>query len=293
VELAVTVSKEGRGGLVQGLVLFRETIVPALFFFLVRSEDASVRKAALSMIEQVGAPAVPFLTAELRAHRHPWYVVRNVIALLGTISEPHNEMATDAIVEYREHPRAQVREACLEALARILGPAAGPSLAGFLDDPEPHIVRRAIHHAGAIRYSEPTFVRRLLAMVLSPNGDVRAGAESLASAVFSALAKYGPDLLVTVPEVEETLLALVRRPSWRQRLTHWFRPRRRHVSKELAALVLRAVGSFGGSRSLQVAQDLAQHGPDAIREAAREAAARIEARFAPPPATGSSGEPAN
>ncbi len=297
VEIAVKTTKEGRGGLVQGLVLFGESIVPALLFHLVRSEDASVRKAALSMLEQVGAAAVPFLVAELRAHRHPWYVARNLIVLLGTVTNPHDEAATRAISEYQDHPRTQVREACLEALVRIQGPAAGPYLAPYLDDPEPHIIRRAIHHAGAIRYSDPAFVRRLLVMLAppprrarprpsrSPSGTPVPGRKALAddataSAVLSALARYGPDLLVSVPEVEPTLCALARRPTIVGRLLQRFGLRRRTPS-DLVVQATRALGSIGGSMSERVLDDLVRRGPDPVRGPASEALARIRDRRNP------------
>ncbi len=289
VEMAVKTSKEGRGGLVQGLILFREAIVPAAIFYLVRSEDASVRKAALAMLEQVGAPAVPFIVAELRAHRHAWYVVRNLVGLLGSVAEPRDDSATQAIAEYRDHPRTQVREACLEALARIQGPAAGPYITLFLDDPEPHIVRRAIHHAGAIRYSDPAFVRRLLAMLTprpipeaTPTHAERRGAsgEATASAVLSALSRYGPDLLVAVPEVEAVLCNLVKRPSLVSRLMTRLGLRRR-MSLDLQVLAVRALGAIGGTWSERVLQDLARYDPPVLREAATQALARIQGRKVP------------
>ncbi len=289
VELAVKTTKEGRGGLVQGLVLFRESIVPALLFHLVRSEDTSVRKAALSMLEQVGAAGVPAIVAELRAHRHPWYVVRNLIGLVGSVADAHDEAATRAVSEYRDHPRPQVREACLEALVRIQGPAAGAHLAPFLDDPEPHIVRRAVHHAGAIRYSDPAFLRRLLAM-LAPAPPRRLGraappvedrkdlpGNALASAVLSALARYGPDLLVTVPEVESTLCGLVRRPSGAGRLLSRLGLRRR-LPGDLVVQAIRALGSIGGPMSERVLDDLARRGPEPVRQVSAEALARVRGR---------------
>ncbi len=292
VDLAVKTTKEGRGGLVRGLILFRESIVPALLLHLVRSQDASVRKAALGMLEQVGAPAAPFIVAELQAHRHPWYVVRNLVVLLGSVADPHDEAATRAVSEYRDHPRPQVREACLEALVRIQGPAAGAHLAPFLDDPEPHIVRRAVHHAGAVRYSDPAFVRRLLAM-LAPSPPRRpAGTtppvearkdlagEALASAVLSALARYGPDLLVTVPEVESTLCGLVRRPSAAGRLLSRLGLRRR-LPTDLVVQAVQALGSFGGPMSERVLDDLARRGPEPVRQAAAEALARVRGRRNP------------
>lgn len=292
VELAVKTTKEGRGGLVQGLILFRESIVPALLFHLVRSEDASVRKAALGMLEQVGAAGVPFIVAELRAHRHPWYVVRNLVVLLGAVADTHDEAATQAVSEYRGHPRPQVREACLEALARIQGPAAGAHIAPFLDDPEPHIVRRAIHHAGAIRYSDPAFVRRLLAMLAPPPSRRPAGTtpsveerkdlagDAFASAVLSALARYGPDLLVTVPEVEFTLCRLVRRPSAVRRLLSRFGLRRR-LPGDLVVQAIRVLGSIGGPMSERVLDDLARRGPEPVRQVAAEALARVRGRRSP------------
>lgn len=286
VEIAIKTPKEDRGGLVEGLVLFRDLAVPSALFFLIKSDETSERRAAFDILERVGAPAVPHILAELRAHRHPWYVARNLIELLGLIAEPHDKIASQVIEEYRSHPKVQVREAALEALARIHGASAGPHLLAFLDDPEPHVARRAIYHLSSIRYTDAAFIRRLMAMLPTFSRKPARGAErpsgpieSFAVVALSALTRYGPDLLVTAPEVEVALTELVRRPSLLRRLLFWLRLRRK-IPEDLQVLAIKALGSIGGTLAERVLDNLARSGSAGLRGSASEALERIKARKA-------------
>lgn len=277
VALALNIPKEERGGLVKGLLLFGESIVPALLFHLLHSEDAYIRRAALSILEQVGPPCIRLVTIELRSHRHPWYAVRNLIGLLGSVARPKDKDAVRAIEEYRDHPKEEVREACLQALARIFGSLAGPYIAPFLDDPSLTVAKRAIFLASSIRYSDPAFLRKLLGFATAQEKDTER-VEGLKIAALSALASYGPDILVVVPEVESVLHSLVAPPGLLRRLLMALRRKKGRRSKNVVVHALEALGSIGSNRSIPLLQKLARSGNKEVKEAAGAALEKIVSR---------------
>ncbi len=273
VDLACRTPKEAREGLEVGVALFRGRAVPDLVARL-GAEDVSERATAVAILQQIGADAVPAVLEELRSHRHPWFTVRNLIAILG-----HARVRTGLSVlrQFMRHPHPKVREEVVQTLALVLGDEAEKALIAFLDDDNPVVVRKAIHHLGAIRSTAPAFLRRVHDAIRLRSRAEEEPDASIQTACLTALAQYEYQLMPETPDIEGTLIEAVHPSPLRARLPSRFGVRPKPV--EVRVLAIRALGALGTGRSLAVLGDLVASRSEEVKRAAIEAAERIRGRL--------------
>ncbi len=110
---------------------FGEGLAEGLLAKLVDEDNRSTRLFLTGMMADIGETCVPAL---LRNVTHPaWYVVRNVVNVLGKI---RSEKAMDALRAAMEHEDARVRREVLSALAALRTEEAERLLIQCLDDPD-------------------------------------------------------------------------------------------------------------------------------------------------------------
>lgn len=273
VQLAAATPKDSRQILENGVALFGEKSVDSLVQLLSSSEDVSTRKAACSMLERIGTGAVPKLAEELDSHKHPWYAVRNIIALLGDLRAVQ---AVKAIRQYGGHPHPRVREECVNAIGRILEDEGEKDLLRFLEDKDKAVVRRAIHHLGALHSCDPGFLNVLNDTIRIRSRKEDEPDEIAQAACLSALTRYSNAPMPATPDLESTLSEIIRPSKLKS-----FIPGRigiRTKSKDLIVLAIQALGAMGTSKSLTLLSDLAKDSDAAIQEAAAESSDNIRNR---------------
>jgi len=271
--LTVSVPKERRQHLEDGVALFKAQAVPYLVEILARAEDVSQRGAAMRVLQKIGEPAVPALVEELKAHRLPWYTVRNVIALLTQIG---SKEAIAAIAPYRKHPNPKVREECVVALATLLGEASEKPLLEFLGDQDKAVRRRAIYHLSALRSTNAKFLKTILDTIRIRTRHEEEPDIPAQIACLEALEHYEYHMLPEAIDFEGALLDIVKPKRWKLLLPGRFGIRRKPV--EVVEKAVRALGAMGTGKALPALGDLLGHKDPRIQEAAREAMDRIRAR---------------
>jgi HEAT repeat protein len=121
-------------------------VVYAIIQRICLAEGLFARKALALALIRIGAPAVPPLVVMLKDER--WYVVRNMIAMLGEIGSREwvSEMRGAAA-----HPDPRVRKEAIRSLAKIGGGEAEQIIIRLLNDPDQGIVRQAIISLGTMK----------------------------------------------------------------------------------------------------------------------------------------------
>lgn len=125
-------TEEERTGLRSTLLHVGADAVSPLGRELVAATDVGARRAyrdALVALDHVGVPLLEDMIGDER-----WFVVRNIVGILGEIR------SADAIDHFRrtiEHADARVRRETILALSKVGGEAAVPLLAKGLNDPDP------------------------------------------------------------------------------------------------------------------------------------------------------------
>ncbi|HOI09910.1 MAG TPA: HEAT repeat domain-containing protein, partial [Myxococcota bacterium] len=267
--LALATPKEAREPIERAVAQFGQNVVPGLVQLLATNEDASARKAACSMLVRVGEPAVRYLLDEMRARRHTWFTVRNLVQVLADIG---NAEAVPVLVEQGSHPNPKVREESAAALARLAVDDAEALLLPFLEDRDEAVVRRAILHLSQLRSTASPFLQRMFDAIRVRSRDEEEPSEALQAACMRALMEYEKVLMPATPDFEVALVEIVAPPRFKTMLPGrlGIRPK----SDGLVLLAIEALGFRGGGHTAQALTALAV-GQDADK--ARAAQLALEA----------------
>lgn len=112
-----------------------EHCVESLLLGLAEEEDWEIRKPFLGFLAARQKAAVPALVRRLSDPS--WYLVRNILLILGEIADPSTIVA---IAPCLKHAEPRVRRDAATALGKIGGSRAFAMLRECLDDPEVHEV---------------------------------------------------------------------------------------------------------------------------------------------------------
>jgi len=140
------------------LVLLGPVAAEPMIELLARSPDRGVRRIACDVLTRMGKPALPALVAWLERPDVPWYVVRNLLVVTGTIREP---LPVD-LRSFLRHSHPRVREEAIQALAQVHGREAESALVGALRDPNPKVRARALLALGDVRSTHAGFLKYLI-----------------------------------------------------------------------------------------------------------------------------------
>jgi HEAT repeat protein len=163
------------------------TIVYAIIQQLCVADDLYARKILATALIRIGEPALPPIIAMLQDDR--WYVVRNMVAILGEISIPSS---IPALRKSSLHKDERVRKEVIRTLSRIKGKESEAIIIDLLQDRQMDIRRQAIASLGGIKAR--TAIQPLLQIAL--RSDFLLRQTSLRREAITALGRIGDRLAV-------------------------------------------------------------------------------------------------
>jgi HEAT repeat protein len=110
------------------------------------AEDLYARKILATALVRIGEPAVPPTVTMLQDDR--WYVVRNMVAILGEIG---STSCIPALRKPAAHPDDRVRKETIRSLSRLKSREAESMIIDLLQDRQADIRRQAINSLGHIK----------------------------------------------------------------------------------------------------------------------------------------------
>jgi len=175
-----------------------------------------------------------------------WYVVRNIVFVLGQIGghEVLGQLTTAA-----HHPELRVRRQVVLALGSVSPAERRPLVAEQLDSDDPRLLSAALNMLA--RDDDPEVGRQILARITAPSFERRR--ETSQHALFAALAEVADDSMV--PALDE----LLRAGGWFAQPTY---------TRSAAALILCRIGT---DRALAVLETGLRDRSEAVRNACLEA----------------------
>lgn len=209
------------------LVALEERSVGPLLQALAEEEDLLVRKAIVEIVTRIGRVAVPAVLENLNDSR--WYMVRNMINVLGGLGMPDLAPHVTATLS---HPDLRVKKEAIKALSRIPHPSAVTSLCELCFFPEETVALAATAALASKKETEAVvslFRRTAAKRLLYPN-------YRLAHEAIDSLRTIGTEEAVTALE---EILAL--KAPWP---TEKFRAMKSHA--------LRSISRIKGERSKEV-----------------------------------------
>lgn len=232
--------------------LGKAAVVPAINA-LVSEGSRLGRRRLVDVLVSIGEPAVPWAVKMLEDQR--WFVVRNMVTVLGGIGTPD---AQRALARLAEDGDARIRREVARALGRMSGPGAQEQVLRLLGDPEPAVRLLAI--AAATSYPSEHTLEALVSLFRRTG--TGATDWNLKGAVLRSLGRLGlpggVDLLAEV---------LGKRP--------WFRRKRWRTLKRAA---IQALGDLGGERAVALLSAQKEHRDVELRTEAARALGSAEKR---------------
>ena len=233
------------------LVALEERSVGPLLQALAEEEDLLVRKAIVEIVTRIGRIAVPTILENLDDSR--WYMVRNMITVLGTLGMPDLAPHVAATLS---HPDLRVKKEAIKALSRIPHPSAVTALCDLCFFPEETVALAATAALSSKKETEAVvalYRRSAAKLFLYPN-------YRLAHEAIDSLRTIGTDESVTALEEILSLRSL-----WS---TKKFRAMKFHA--------LRSISKIKGERSEEVLERARRSADRSLRiEAERIIARRV------------------
>jgi HEAT repeat protein len=234
-------SEEERAEVQAALLHVGAQVVPPLVRALSDAQDMSARRAyrdALVALDRVGIPLLEDMAGDER-----WFVVRNMVSILGEIRSAE---AVEQFARTVQHADARVRRETVQALTKLGGEESVPLLVRALSDADPGIRGAAALGLGLSRV--PAAVSPLL-MRLGQETDAEAEAE-----IVRALGRLGD------PRAVQPLAERAAAGGWLSR---------RSAAGRVEAV--RALGAIGGDAARGVLQGLAGDRAPEVRDAVQRA----------------------
>jgi len=231
------------------LVALEERSVGPLLQALAEEEDLLVRKAILEIVTRIGRVAVPAILENLTDSR--WYMVRNMIAVLGALGMPDLAPHVAATLS---HPDLRVKKEAIKALSRIPHPSAVTALCELCFFPEETVALTATAALSSKKETEAVvalYRRAAAKLILYPN-------YRLAHEAIDSLRAIGTEEAVTALE---EILAL--RALW---------PTKKFLGMKFHAL--RSISKIKGDRSEEVLERARRSADRSIRNEAERIIAR-------------------
>lgn len=181
------------------LVALEERSVGPLLQALAEEEDLLVRKAIVEIVTRIGRVAVPTILENLTDSR--WYMVRNMITVLGSLGIPDLAPHVAATLS---HPDLRVKKEAIKALSRIPHPSAVTALCELCFFPEETVALTATAALSSKKDTEAVvalYRRASAKLLLYPN-------YRLAHEAIDSLRAIGTEEAVTALEEILSLRAL-------------------------------------------------------------------------------------
>lgn len=212
------------------------------------------RRMTCEVLVAIGKKHFQMVIRGLTDHR--WYVVRNVVGILGKIGD------TKAIPYLRDtikHEESRVRRETIRTLELIGGSEAAQVILLALDDPSPRLRIKAVNLIG--KAGEKTALEPLSQIMKSKNFKEKSEEEK--KAILFSLAEIGKD------QVVPALKKIAKKRSWFGR----------EKDQETKILAIKALGLINTPQSQNALAELSRKGKKSLREISKRTLEKLGRRI--------------
>jgi hypothetical protein len=210
-----------------------------------------LRRMLCHVLEKMGQEYIEIVGKGVYDPR--WYVVRNVVSILGEIRK---EKGLDFLKPALKHNELVVRKEALRSLEKIGGTKAGQLSLSILDDPSPRIRSNAFSLLTKWKVKEA--LEPLLQIVEDKEFIFKEEEEK--KIILFALAKIGEDKVV------DHFKRWIKKPAF-------FNRKEKSATKILA---IKALGQINTPKGVALLKEFSKKNNKALREASRKALSRVD-----------------
>ncbi len=136
--------------------------VPHLINILLKIENIGIRRRIIDMLVEMATYSEPYLLKELQKSDQPWFMLRNIILILGDI---RSMIAAELFSELWTHKHPRVREEILSSTYKVFGKDGEGIFIEALEDKDADVKKKAIYYLGLIKSTDKNVVINLIDII--------------------------------------------------------------------------------------------------------------------------------
>ncbi|MFO8057563.1 MAG: hypothetical protein R6V10_09720 [bacterium] len=245
---------------------------PALMDQLSRTEDRNVRRLICEILVRFGPPVADLIKERALEPRIPWYLLRNLIMVLGDMK---SEVLIEHLDKFASHEHYRVREEAIVYAAKAMGTESEPWLVKALSDTEPLVYRRAAGLLSRFPQLSQEAVQGLAdVLVRKPEGEPSPETEQAVELAAKVLAKMGNINIEEKKTLEDLVIESLEADSSKGFFGKLTGAKSRRTPKMRLALV-QVLAEAGTKKSRKLLTTLSKDKDQSIKEIARQALEKI------------------
>ena len=180
--------------------------VPYLFNVLRQAENIGIRKRIITMLSEPGLDSETLLLRELTKKGQPWYLLRNIILILG---DKKSKKAPNLFSELWLHDHPRVREEILASTYKIFDKDGEGIFIEALEDRDDAVRKKAIYYLGMIKSTDKNVIKELINIIRKRSADEKEPPDALQVQAVVSLGLIGSHSKDYYDAIEQTLLYII------------------------------------------------------------------------------------
>jgi hypothetical protein len=266
--------KEYRDILAKIFPIFGTDCIYPLLHELFTSDKSQVRHEIYSMLIEFGGTIRPVIEKELSSDNKEWYMIRNLIFILGSVG---NSDSSRLITAFLTHHHSRVKEECAAALYKLIGVEAEPYLLGLLQDEDVGVKKKVIHFLALIKTRMKPFFYCIKDCIKPKYFEEDEADESLQLACLRAIADFAPEEIPSEFNIEDIIISSLRKRKFLDFLKKI--PKYREKPFVIKKHMIEVLVKIGTSNSIQIFETLKKDKDEKIRKYASEASENLKKRL--------------
>ncbi len=244
--------------------------VPYLINVLRHAENIGIRKRTITILSEPGLGSEPMLVKELIKKNQPWYLLRNIILILGDIKSKN---AAELFSELWLHEHPRVREEILASTYKIFGSDGEGIFIEALEDKNDIVRKKAIYYLGLIKSTDKNVIKELINIIRKQPVSEHEPLDALQIQAVASLGLIGSHSKEYYDAIEQTLIYIA--TPEHKKLLGIGKPGMREKSDIIKITMCNALAMLGSKKAVPLLDKLKESKNNELAKAARDAINKI------------------
>ncbi len=244
--------------------------VPYLINVLKQAENIGIRKRTINILVEFGLDSEPVLLKELIKKGQPWYLLRNIILILGDIK---SKEAPNLFSELWLHQHPRVREEILASTYKIFDREGEGIFIEALEDRNDAVRKKAIYYLGMIKSTDKNVIKELINIIKKRSVDEKEPPDTLQVQAVVALGLIGSHSKEYYDAIEQTLIYIM--TPEHKKLLGIGKPNMREKSDIIKITMCNAFAMLGSKKAVPLLDKLQKSKNNELAKAAEDVIHKI------------------
>ena len=244
--------------------------VPYLIKVLSHAENIGIRKKTITMLSELGMESEPMLLKELIKKDQPWYLLRNIILILGDMK---SRKAPDLFSELWAHEHPRVREEILSSTYKIFGKDGEGIFIEALEDKNDTVRKKAIYYLGMIKSTDRNVIKELINIIRKRPASENEPLDALQIQAVASLGLIGSHSKDYYDAIEQTLIYIA--TPEHKKLLGIGKPGMREKSDIIKITMCNALAMLSSKKAVPLLDKLKESKNNELAKAAQDAINKI------------------